>query len=398
MVGREFDFRLLSGLIGEGAEDQVLQAVDEAVSFHLVEDVPGQMDRYQFSHALIQQTLSEEVTTSRRVRLHSRIAEALEELYGDEAESHAAELAHHFAEAEPVLGPEKLVRYSSVAGEKALATYANEEAQAHFQRALAAEEGQPMNAEIAGLWFGLGRAQVATLPTDRKHEVITMFSRAVSYYAETGDVRHAVAVAEYPIAGFGLIPTGVQDLIEKVMSLVAAESHAAGRLLCRSIRAWGVEQGNYDNATEAFDRSMAIAQREGDTALEMRILASGTNVDFFHNRPRDALKKSLSAIQLAGAEGEIGVEVSARLWSSAAMMELGDLDGTKRESSAMLVAAERLGDRYWLVTALFRTESASAVVGDWQSARHHTDRALSFTAGPPCRRQKAPLGVPGGAL
>jgi len=93
IIGREFDFRLLNILSSEMSEDQLLQAVDEAVSFHLIEDVPGRMDRYRFSHALIQQTLVEEVTTSRRVRLHARIGEALEELYGDDAESHAAELA-----------------------------------------------------------------------------------------------------------------------------------------------------------------------------------------------------------------------------------------------------------------------------------------------------------------
>ena len=49
------------------SEDQLLQAVNEVVSVHLIEDVPGQRDRYQFSHALIQQTLAEEVTTSRRL-------------------------------------------------------------------------------------------------------------------------------------------------------------------------------------------------------------------------------------------------------------------------------------------------------------------------------------------
>ena len=72
VIGREFDFQVLFGVNGGVTEDQLLQSVDEAVSFHLIEDVRGQMDRYQFSHALIQQTLADEVTTSRRVRLHAR--------------------------------------------------------------------------------------------------------------------------------------------------------------------------------------------------------------------------------------------------------------------------------------------------------------------------------------
>ena len=102
--------------------------------------MPGQLDRYQFSHALIQQTLAEELTTSLRVRLHARIAEALEGLYGDDAAAHATELAHHFAEAQTAAGTEKLVRYSLAAGDEALAAYAYEDAIVHFEKALVARD------------------------------------------------------------------------------------------------------------------------------------------------------------------------------------------------------------------------------------------------------------------
>ncbi len=70
------------------------------------------LGRYQFSQALIQETLADEPSTTRKVRLHARIAGALEELYGEDAEAHAAELAHHFGEEVTVTGPYKLVQYS----------------------------------------------------------------------------------------------------------------------------------------------------------------------------------------------------------------------------------------------------------------------------------------------
>ena len=127
--------------MSDGAtESSLLEAVEEAVGAHVIEEVAGSTDRYQFSHALIQQTLAEEVTTSRRVRLHARIGEGLEQLYAADAESHAVELVHHFAEAEPVLGTEKLTRYSLMAGERALSVYAYEQASDIFQRALAMRE------------------------------------------------------------------------------------------------------------------------------------------------------------------------------------------------------------------------------------------------------------------
>ena len=83
------------------------------------------MGRYRFTHALIQETLTSELSLTRRVRLHARIAETMEEMYGDDADAHAAELAHHFAEAQTVLGSEKLVHYSLLAGERAMASYAH---------------------------------------------------------------------------------------------------------------------------------------------------------------------------------------------------------------------------------------------------------------------------------
>ena len=169
IIGREFDFRLLNILSGEMSEDQLLRVIDEVVSFHLIEEVSGQMDRYQFIHALVQQTLAEEVTTSRRVRLHARIAEGLEEIYGDGVEAHAAELVHHFSEAQTLTGPEKFVRYSLLAGEQALAAYAHEDALTYFEAGLVARNialsgtEAATDEEAAALLFGLARAKSVTV-------------------------------------------------------------------------------------------------------------------------------------------------------------------------------------------------------------------------------------------
>ncbi|MEE9324565.1 MAG: protein kinase, partial [Dehalococcoidia bacterium] len=136
VIGREFELRQVQPLIEDLTEDMLLDVLEEALEARIVEELPQVMGRYQFTHALIQETLTGELSLTRRVRLHARIAKALEKLYGDQAEAHAAELAQHFAEAQEVLGTEKLLRYSLLAGERALTTYAYEEAVAHFQRGL----------------------------------------------------------------------------------------------------------------------------------------------------------------------------------------------------------------------------------------------------------------------
>ncbi len=86
VVGREFDFRLLKALSADTDESRLLELLDEALEARVIEENAGRGERYQFSHSLIQRTLAEELSTSRRVRLHARIGEALEELYGNDAD------------------------------------------------------------------------------------------------------------------------------------------------------------------------------------------------------------------------------------------------------------------------------------------------------------------------
>lgn len=54
--------------------------------------------------------------------MHARIAETLEELYWENIKAHSVELVQHLAEAQTILGPDKLVKYSLLAGDQALAS------------------------------------------------------------------------------------------------------------------------------------------------------------------------------------------------------------------------------------------------------------------------------------
>ena len=131
VIGREFAYEYLVNLVENIFEDDLLDVLDEALSVHLIEELPESAGSYQFTHSLVRHTLRDELPTTRRVRLHARIAEMLERLYANELEAHAEELAYHFSEAETALGSEKLVKYSKIAGERALVAFAYEEGLQH---------------------------------------------------------------------------------------------------------------------------------------------------------------------------------------------------------------------------------------------------------------------------
>ena len=239
VIGREFELRQLVPLVEDMSEDRLREVLEEALGSRVIEELPQVVGRYQFTHALIQETLSEELSTTRKVRLHARIAEMLEEIYGDDAQSHAAELAHHFSQAEAVTGAEKLVRYSLLAGERALASDAYEDAVTHFERGLVArgitlsETETATDEEAAALLFGLARAQSATVERHQLGEAFAALSRAFEYYAEAGNVAQMVAAAEFPIGTPSSQIPGVAQLMARTLTLVPADSPEAGRLLSR---------------------------------------------------------------------------------------------------------------------------------------------------------------------
>ena len=399
IIGREFTLAQLKPLIqdpsadpapseAEGSEqavtvDQLLEMLEEALATRLIEEVPEQGGRYQFTHALIQETLLEEISITRRVRMHARIGEALEQLYAAEVEAHAAELAHHFSQAEAVLGTEKLVRYSLLAGEQALSAYAWEEGLGHFQRALAARgvalsgtEPAP-DGETAAVLYGLGRAQAVTLERHQRHEAEASLSRAFDYYAGAGDIPLAVAVAETPMFARVGESTVLTQIISRALELVPPDSHEAGRLLARHGSLLGQEEGDYDAAQEAFTRALTIAQKLGDVALEVRTLANATQVHLHHRRRQETIETGLRAIELASHIDDPRHEATARYYTSTALANNGDIEGARRHSTALLALARRLRDRELLNTAFHANQRLCRLQGDWDSARDYIDRGLA---------------------
>ena len=74
--------------------------------------------RYGFVHALYQEVLYEQLSASRRIRLHRQIGEREEQGYGERAREIAAELAVHFERGRDY---QRAVQYLQQAGENAIA-------------------------------------------------------------------------------------------------------------------------------------------------------------------------------------------------------------------------------------------------------------------------------------
>src|SRR5262249_36253238 len=113
-----FRFDIAAGAAGLD-ETVALDAVDEALGAQLLR-ATGEVDSYDFTHALIRHTLYTELNPSRQVRLHRRIAEATERF----CPHRAADIAYHFHPSAPVPGAERGVAHALAAADRAEAAYA----------------------------------------------------------------------------------------------------------------------------------------------------------------------------------------------------------------------------------------------------------------------------------
>ena len=377
VIGREFNLDELERLIKDLSGDQLVEALEEALDARLIEEIPQAVGRYQFAHRLAQETLTQELSLTRRVRLHARIAEALEELYEAGVESHASMLAYHYAQAEAITGSEKLVRYSIISGQRAMAAYAYEEAQNHFQRALASKEDQEMDAETASLLFGSARAQLAVSGRFPTHEPLDALRQAFDYYYQVGDVDRAVAVAEYPVHVLtaGVITGGV-EVISLALPMVPPDSHQAGRLLSTYGLTLYRETGDYQGAQDAFHQALAIARREQDSALEMRTLAGAAEAAWWQLRLADAVAYGRQAIELSDRVEELQSELLARNFMGRALTTMGNSQESELDGAATLATAERLRDSGRLGDTFSRISELLLLQGRWEDARTYMDPGM----------------------
>jgi DNA-binding CsgD family transcriptional regulator/tetratricopeptide (TPR) repeat protein len=391
VIGREFEFQLLADLTESTDAEGLLDLMDEAISARIIEDLPGSTVRYQFRHSLMQQTLNENISAGRKVRLHANIGEALERAYGEDPAGHTAELAHHFTQAVSLLGNEQMLRYTLLAGERALASYAHEEAVEHFGRGLGVKGIDPIgnslvgDAEAASLLFGLARAKFALLsfrPGYVVEEAVANLRSAFEYHMQAGDNDRALEIAQSPMRFPVGERAGLADLLEVALGISPPGSSAKGRLLAAYGYAAGLEEGDFQAAEQSFQEALEIARDNGDGLLMQRILAQAAQVDFYYGRLQDAVGKTRQILTMPVADLDLDTECSARYVYCMSANGIGE-PASQHDLAAFITAAEKLGNRLWLHLAYWVSHLGAKLYGDWEKARQFGDQGLLAAPGAP---------------
>jgi transcriptional regulator with XRE-family HTH domain len=262
VIGERFDAALVASAASQ-PDAGVIDLLEEAARAGLIVEINDEPDCWQFSHSLTRRVTSDELSMSRRVRLHQRIAEALESRPGVSA----AELGHHFGAAASKDSAQKAVRYERLAGERALDEVAAEVAAGHFSRALdlldrfAVDQQAPQQEELrCELLLQLAGAH------DRAGEYASRDER----YTEAADAARRLGngtlLARAALGYGGILPATVfpdpraQALLEEALQRLGEEDSGTRATVLARLAHWLHTARPYPQRRELSDRSVAMAR------------------------------------------------------------------------------------------------------------------------------------------
>ncbi len=361
VIGREFDMRTL-GPVTDLASEELLEHLEAAEDARIISEVEDQPGIYRFSHALVRETLYDEVRTTRRIRLHRRIGEVLEARYGDRFEPHLAELAHHFCEAASGGDIAKAIDYGQRAARRALAALAYEEAADLFERTLTAIEASDDVDELLHCELLLAHGD-ALFKAGAPEESDKTFREAIEIARRIDEPLHfAIGVIGivHQIFGASRADEGLVTLIEEGLERISDDRPVLkGRLLLRHAGqlVWLRRLG------EAREEAIRALDMIGDSEdLDARQEANAVHnvIVFGYQDAEHGCQAAEELVALSIAAGDRSAEFNARSGVIIYASALGDCDrvDAAMEANSLLAAELRepsfvsSAERYQAVRAL----------------------------------------------
>jgi class 3 adenylate cyclase/DNA-binding CsgD family transcriptional regulator len=344
VIGRDFSGEVLARAAAPLDEDALLEALDEAVAAHIIDETePGQ---YRFTHNLVRMTLYDELRIARRRQYHRAVGNAVEALYRADLDPHLPELARHFQAAGGDAEGERAIDYAVRAARRADALLAFEDAAQFFETALDAEErrGAGDRAARCRLLFELG-------DTLRKSGDLPRARATLLEAAETAhglglvDIMVRAAVA-YELAtwrfSYATDRPAARQLLERVRrALPPAETTMRVQVEGALTRAL-LHSGEEKEARAQGARAVALARQLGDPALLATALFYYQS-DFVWGPERvgEALDIANETLAAATACGDLEIVANAHALRFQFELRLGNIAA----ADAVVAALRRLDQR-----------------------------------------------------
>jgi predicted ATPase/DNA-binding CsgD family transcriptional regulator len=370
VLGRDFGADEVAAM-GRVGLDAVLDALEGAVRADLVEAAGA--GRYRFTHALIRETLCEEIGTLERLRLHARAGDALVEIHGARLERVLTRVAHHYFESAALGEVEKAVEFASRAAAAAAAVHAYEQAVTHYDQLIDVLEwaGRPDDERVARAHSLKGDALLCSGRVDKATEALL---QAVNHVHKLGDVSQLIDVVSLLILTTSDGPQQAhRKLLEKALQLLPAGDGATRARALASL-AFSMRSGGKPARIQALvEEATSMAERVGDAdarcfTLKMAILALRGQPETLEER----LQLGTRQLALARASDAALHAAEAHAWQALNLLEAGEIDAC----AALLDSYENVGmARFGLHQSFLQAYRTTVALlrGEWDGLEERID-------------------------
>ncbi|WP_155352726.1 BTAD domain-containing putative transcriptional regulator [Acrocarpospora macrocephala] len=347
VVGREAEVEVLVGA-ADADEDGVLEALEAGVLTGLLtEPAPG---RVRFAHALVRDTLHQDLSQMRRARTHARVADSIARLHPGDLPA----LAHHYARAATSATAERAMSYSIRAGELATRRYAHDTAADLFAQALECFERVPgevgdRDGRRVELLARLAQAHVLSGDVAAARQTR---QRAINLAEETGRDDLLITAltcwteaTPWQIKPYGTVDERTLDLLARVLRRDDLEPLTRCRLLDM---VYSEMEGEEDpRATAAVAELDALVATMDDPAAEAINLVVQIRRCHMEADPRRVVELSERLIEIAVAHHMVAYRWYGEFLAARGRCMLGDV-GRMR---AHLDRAHEIAKAYQMVEA-----------------------------------------------
>jgi eukaryotic-like serine/threonine-protein kinase len=301
-----FTLPLVGTVTGFG-EDRVLDLLDEALERQVVRERARAPGTYEFTHALIRQTLYNELSTPRRVRLHRQIGEALEAAPTAKLDAQLPELAYHWFQAAPGGAVDRAIEYAMKAGARAQDTAAYEEAARFYDQALQALEleDQPDERRRGELLLAKGAALHFAGVTDEADAALDAAADCARRLGEA-NLLGRIALAATTTRWIGAPDATRVALLEEALDVVGEDDPDLRSRLLATLASF-VVFNDMDRQIRLSDEAIALARVSGDpSTLAQALYTYVWRIRDEHGDEFDALNDEILGLAESGDdEGQV---------------------------------------------------------------------------------------------
>ena len=255
VLGRDFDPLVVADILGTD-ELAVLDRLETAATASLVRE--QSVGAYEFSHALVQHTLYDTISATRRGALHRKAALVLEASAGGNPP--AAILADHWSRTGRDDRAE-ICRWSHAAGLADMDALAPEDAVTWFERALAACDDPARRLDVM---IELGKAQRWQDSNTFRTTLLAAASLAEQLGNGPALVRAALANHRGGASRAGEVDRERVPVLEKALAVVGTTDSAERALLLATIAQERSQGDEIERSIALADEAIDVARRVGD--------------------------------------------------------------------------------------------------------------------------------------